>query len=188
MANLVSDEQLATLVARRDESATQHDAAQQAYGELYSRHARRLLAFLASRTPRSDLDDVSQEVWQRVWLNLPTQFHGGNFRAWLHQIARNHLIDRSRRKRPDALNEEIQYTDPNSPRPDDVLLDAERAAVLENCLQRLGDKMEAVVRARLTGDEYDDICTRYSINPGQIYKLFHQAKAQLTTCVERTLP
>lgn len=185
---LVSDEQLAALVARRDESAAHRASAEQAYGELYARHGRRLLAFLATRTPRSDLDDVGQEIWQRVWQNLPRQFHGGNFRAWLHQIARNYLIDRSRRRRTDELSEDVQYADPKSPQPDDVLLDTERTTILEDCLQRLGDKLEAVVRARLTGDEYDDICTRLAINPNQIYKLFHQAKSQLTTCVERALP
>ena len=88
----------------------------------------------------------------------------------------------------DQLSEEIQYSDPNAPSPEMRLLTEEREAVLQDCLQRLGDRMAALVKARLTGDDYDEICTRLDINPGQIYKLFHQAKTTLTTCVERTLP
>lgn len=184
---LVSDEELAAQVARRD-TDTHRDMGQTAYSELYSRHSRRLLAFLASRVGRSDLDDVSQEIWQRVWVRLPDQFHGGNFRAWLHQIARNLLIDRSRKRKTDTLDDDLPLTDPNAPSPDAAMLDTERTVVLNDCLQRLGDKLEALVRARLTGDEYDDICDRFSINPNQVYKLYHQAKSQLTTCVERSLP
>lgn len=183
----MSDEQLAAVVAKREESDANRLRAQDAYGALYERHGRRLMAFLATRVPRSDLDDVSQEVWQRVWLYLPKQFTGGNFRAWLHQIARNHLIDRSRRKRTDQLGEEVQYSDPKAEQPGERLLGEERERVLESCLERLGDKMEALVRARLTGDDYDDICTRLGIPTGQVYKLFHQAKSQLATCVERAL-
>ena len=41
--------------------------AQQAFDALYRKHARLLLAFLSSRVPRHDLDDVHQTVWGRVW-------------------------------------------------------------------------------------------------------------------------
>jgi RNA polymerase sigma factor (sigma-70 family) len=184
----VSDEQLAVVIAARDTSRAAWDEAQRAFSNLHENQSRKLLAFLASRVGRSDLDDVHQEVWQRVWQNLPTGFQGGNFRAWLHQIARNHLIDRSRRKRPDQWNEEIQHSDPRSQLPEDVLLEDERMTVLKSCLTRLGDKLEALVRARLAGDEYEDICVRLSIPSSQIYKLYHQAKSQLTACVERALP
>jgi RNA polymerase sigma factor (sigma-70 family) len=184
----VSDEQLAAVIAVRDRSRTAWDEAQQSFAQLHETHSRKLLAFLATRVSRSDLDDVHQEVWQRVWQSLPTGFQGGNFRAWLHQIARNHLIDRSRRKRPDQWNEEVQHSDPRSTTPDEVLLENERMTILKSCLSRLGDKLEALVRARLGGEDYDDICQRLNIPSSQVYKLYHQAKSQLTACVERALP
>ncbi len=184
----MSDEQLAALVAARDESARAGDEAKRAFAELFDRHARKLLAFLASRARRSDLDDVHQEIWQRVWQSLPTSFKGGSFRAWLHQIARNHLIDVSRRKKADQLGEEVQFSDPNSRPPDELMLEAERMQILQGCLQRLGEKLAGLVKARLNGDEYDAICEQLHIAPSQVYKLYHQAKSQLATCVERALP
>lgn len=184
----MSDEELAAVIAGRDESQLQWDEAQRAFGALHTNHSRKLLAFLATRVPRSDLDDVHQEVWQRVWQNLPTGFQGGNFRAWLHQIARNYLIDRSRRRRPDQWNEDSQFSDPRIQPPEEIVLENERTQILQSCLQRLGDKLEALVRARLGGEEYEEICSRLSIPSSQVYKLYHQAKSQLTACVERSLP
>ena len=56
-----------------------------------------LLAFVAQRVPSSDCDDLHQEVWQRVWASLPENYQSNNLRAWLHQIARNAIIDLSRK-------------------------------------------------------------------------------------------
>ena len=81
------DERLAAIVSDRDRSDRAMRAAQDAFGQLYQRHARRLLAFLAARVPRCDLNDLHQEVWLRARRHLPSGFHGGNVRAWLHQIA-----------------------------------------------------------------------------------------------------
>ena len=40
---------------------------------------------------------------------------------------------------------------------------------------------------RLGSDSYTDICGRLGLRPEQAHKLFHQAKAQLKTCVEGAL-
>src|SRR5438105_2887060 len=79
-----SDEQLAATLAQREQSGQALRAAQDAFRDLYQRHARKLLAFLAARVHRNDLEDVHQEVWERIWKHLPEGFHGGNFRAWLY--------------------------------------------------------------------------------------------------------
>ena len=98
-----SDTQLAAVVARRGDSEPARLAACDAFERLYRRYAPLLLAFLASRVRAGERDDLHQEVWQRVWHHLPDQFRGGNFRAWLHQIARHAIIDQGRKRRPEPL-------------------------------------------------------------------------------------
>src|SRR5262245_24161416 len=100
-----TDEQLTGLIVCRDSSDETWQVARNACEELYVRHARRLLAFLSARVHGSDLEDIHQGIWERVWERLPDGFHGGNFRAWLFQIARNYLIDHSRKRRPQPLDE-----------------------------------------------------------------------------------
>src|SRR5262249_13209219 len=89
----ISDEQLAKSIVRRDTSKGAMQEAHQAFTQLYERHAPKLLAFLAARAPRSDLEDFHQAIWARVWQHLPDSFKGDNFRAWLYKIAHNYLID-----------------------------------------------------------------------------------------------
>ena len=48
----------------------------------------------------ADADDLFQETWMRVIRN-PGSFRGGAFNAWLWRIARNLLIDRLRRRKPE---------------------------------------------------------------------------------------
>ena len=173
-----SDEELAAEIARRDASERAFRAARDAFEGLYRRHAPLLLAFLSSRVHASDRDDLHQEIWQRVWASLPAQFQGGNFRAWLHQIARNAIIDLGRKKRPAHLGDLRTLVDG---RPDHA-----RSLGLEFAGDARPSRPE-LVRARLGGDSYTDICGRLGLRPEQAHKLFHQAKAQLKTCVEGAL-
>src|SRR5262249_46401761 len=83
-----SDEQLAVCLTPPRKSSAARDA-EAAFQQLYQRHARPLLAFLAGRVRRDLLDDVHQTVWLRVWERTPERIEGGNFRAWLFQVARN---------------------------------------------------------------------------------------------------
>jgi RNA polymerase sigma-70 factor (ECF subfamily) len=181
-----SDADLAAVVAARsaDDPAAGR-AARAACDQLYRRHAGKLLAFLSARCPRADLDDVHQEVWVRVWRTAPAGWRGGNFRAWLFQIARTVVIDFARKRRPAELGE----ADPADDRPDAAaaLLAAERAAALERCLQKLDAESADLVRARLANESYGAICDRTGMKPERAYKLYLQAKASLQSCVERAL-
>ena len=181
----VNDEDLAMLIARRGESGAAIQKARQACEQLYLRHAPRLLAFLAGRVHRSDLEDLHQGVWQRVWQHLPDGFHGGNFRAWLYQIARNSVIDCARKKRLQPLGNEAMQLGARDSAAENVLADQERLAILQRCLGLLSAETAGLVKARLSGESYDEICRRLGWKMERAHKLFHQAKTQLQTCVER---
>ncbi len=183
----ITDEQLAEWSAERDSSAANRQRAVAAFEELYRRHAGKLLGFLAARVPRSDIEDMNQIVWKRVWEHLPSSFHGGNFRAWLHQIARNQIIDHSRRKPVATLGDADTDASAATLRPDDTLLEQERMDILQRCLERLEDELRTLVRARLSGDSYEDVCVQLNLKPERAHKLFHEAKGRLTTCVEHSL-
>jgi RNA polymerase sigma factor (sigma-70 family) len=182
----LTDEQLAAVIRERDLSADHSRAAQDACAELYRRHARPLLAFLSGRARRADLDDLHQVVWERVWRYLPESFVGGNFRAWLYQIARSRLIDESRKKRPDRLGDR-DLPDARTGNSGDELLEQEQLATLQHCLEQLAERAARLVRARLAGVDYETIGKELGLQPAQAHKLFHTAKGQLHECVRRSL-
>lgn len=65
--------------------------------QLVERHGRSLMAYLRAKSPEAA--DLYQETWLRAIRRIES-FKGGSFRAWLTVIARNCMIDQSRRRRP----------------------------------------------------------------------------------------
>jgi len=184
-STIETDEQLASAASRRKPGDR---SAEKAFLELYERHARALLAWLASRASPSDLDDLQQEIWQRVWSKLPDHFHGGNFRAWLFQIARNYLVDTVRRRRPEGSIDDPDAgptADPNAAEPWQELVDEERRAQLAECLEKLDKPKLRVVQGRLSGDSYETIAAASGMTCDQAYKAFFNAKKQLELCLQR---
>jgi hypothetical protein len=91
LANL-TDEQLADLIAHRNDSAQAMQRAHQAFEYLYQRYAPRLRAYLAPRIRFSnlDLDDLHQQVWVRIW---DSNYHGDDFSRRLFKLARKLVSD-----------------------------------------------------------------------------------------------
>jgi RNA polymerase sigma-70 factor (ECF subfamily) len=181
-----TDEHLADRVVHQKDSDEALRAAHEAFEQLYQRHASRLLAFLAVRLKRSDLDEVHQEVWLRVWERLPRSFHGGDFSAWLYQTTRHYLIDRSRKKRPVSLSEDADFADDQAS-PDEVLVEQERQAALARSLEQLEGRAAELVRSRLAGESYEEICPRLGLKPERAHKMFYQAKATLKAWIEQEM-
>lgn len=184
-----TDEDLTAACARRGDSPRSRQHAEVAFRTLYDRHARRLIAFLGGRVDRVLVEDIHQDVWARVWQATPSGFNGGNFRAWLFQIARNVVIDHQRKRKPEPLGDDANLVDHRQASALDEI-EAERRAVLAKCLERLdraNAKVAELVRCRVAGESYDAICARTGTPPDKAYRVFHQAKAQLQACVEKSL-
>ena len=179
-----SDDELAAIVAACSRNGSASEESRLAFTLLYRRYARLLRSFLASRVTPSELDDVEQTIWQRIWVHLPQQFSGGNFRAWMYQISRNFLIDQTRRKRSTPFPEGFDVEDVHVAPPDMTLMEHERIGALEACLKRLPEQMNNLVRARLSGDDYDAICERMDLPVPRAQKLFFQAKEALVSCLK----
>jgi RNA polymerase sigma-70 factor (ECF subfamily) len=173
----LSDADLARRAGRRDEAA---------FRCLYDRHAGPLLAFLRARIP-GEADDIHQDVWLRI-SNALEGFDGENFRAWAFQIARNILVDHWRRRTIKAVSLEGDGTVDSIDLPERLGDDpfAAHREALARCFGRLTPAEVQVVRARLEGVDNARIAEKAGVQVGRVYKLFHQAKAKLADCVERS--
>jgi RNA polymerase sigma-70 factor, ECF subfamily len=81
-----------------------------ALGELVEKYRRPLFGFILNMTgTQTDADEVFQEVWLRVITRF-SLYRPSSFAGWVMRIARNIIIDRSRRRKAvvslDATNEE----------------------------------------------------------------------------------
>ena len=69
---------------------------QQAFEELYRRHAKKLLTFLAGEVGRTWAEDLCQETFSRLLTSLHRYDPRGHFAAYLFRIARNLARDKQR--------------------------------------------------------------------------------------------
>ncbi|HVA97139.1 MAG TPA: RNA polymerase sigma factor [Candidatus Acidoferrales bacterium] len=79
-----------------------------AYGELYKQYYSRIYRYCRINLyNRPVADDVCQEVFIRAWKALPkfSLKDGGTFQAFLFRIARNLIIDLSRKKKEVSLEQ-----------------------------------------------------------------------------------
>lgn len=180
LANMAaSDEHLAALVTGGNATPCSLEGARMACTQLYIRHSPRLLAFLSRHVPSDERDDVHQAIWSRVWQKLPSLFYGGDFRAWLFAIARNCIIDQSR-KRVHCTSQDMQTVpDRWTPPAEEQLAEEERMAQLRRCLGGLDPQARQIVVARLTGKSYAEICSLTGLPALQAHKVFHRAKQQM---------
>lgn len=126
-----------------------------AFETLYSRHRGTLYRFLLrSLRKRADADELFQETWSRVIVARERYRPEARFTTWLLQIAHNLVIDRFRRERPQAGDEETaavmrSLDAPESERPDHVLSEFEQRRRLQLVLEEMPDEQRLAFLLRI---------------------------------------
>jgi len=131
------------------------DGDAEAFGELYEIYAPRIFRYLFARLDdRLDAEDLTEEVFLRVWGALPGYHQrGAPFGAFIFRVAHNALIDHYRRSRnsaPLSLEEsslEAPGSDPAGRLADDV----ERAS-LRRMLASLKEDYRSVLSLRFLAE------------------------------------
>lgn len=75
-------------------------------------YGKQLFAFIRSRVKTDeDAEDILQDVWQQ-FVSIPDSDVIESVSGWLYRVARNKIIDRSRKRKTDSLSD--QYEDEDS--------------------------------------------------------------------------
>jgi RNA polymerase sigma-70 factor (ECF subfamily) len=164
-----------------------------AWEELVRRHARRIFSlcyrFISNRP---DAEDLSQEVFLRIYRTLPSYRPAfGAFPTWLTSVTRNLLVDHYRRTRHDRATDSIEDTPhleekPSAARtPDRMAEHAELSAQLQQGLARLSpDLREAVILRDLHGLEYSEIQAVLQVADGTVKSRINRGRIELARVLE----
>lgn len=165
-----------------------------AFALLYDQMAAKLFGVLLRLLKdRDDAEDALQEVFLKIF-HRAGQFRAGEAapEAWLIAIARNHAIDRLRGRRQPAEPLDThegdglanQLPDP-APSPEANAMTAQDRRRLDDCLETLADdRAEAVRRAYLSGESYQDLAARFEVPLNTMRSWLRRALIKLRECLQ----
>ena len=149
-----------------------------AFEELYHVHLPRVHSLVRRMTGGRDTDEITQDIFVRVWQKLGSFRGDSAFGTWLHRLAVNVIIERfrtdaTRRQRlidGDAIFDTLSAP----PRPRDVSLDFEAA------LERLPDGARQIfVLHDVDGYKHSEIAELLGISAGTSKAQLHRARMML---------
>jgi RNA polymerase sigma-70 factor (ECF subfamily) len=146
-----------------------------AFEELYRLHLPRVHSLVRRMTAGRDADELTQDVFVRVWQKLGTFRGDSSFATWLHRLAVNVVIERFRadqaRRARIADGDGILDTVAARPQTRDIGIDFEAA------LERLPDgAREIFVLHDVEGYKHHEIGALLDISPGTSKAQLHRAR------------
>lgn len=122
-------------------------------------------------------EDVTQDIFVRLWKEMTTVGIPANARAWLYRVATNLVIDRShRRRRTLAFILPSTYATANIPSRDpDVERDVVRRQLVRRALDRLPEPMRQCLLLHHEGLAGKDIALVLGVKPSYVGTLVLRA-------------
>ena len=182
------DVRLMRLVASGDTSA---------FEEVIERH-QALVAGTAARMlgSNSDVEDIAQQVFIRVWKSARRYVPRAKFTTWLLKITRNLVFNELRRAKRRAQvplqsepgAEEIPLKDETNPAPDASLLDNELQRAIEEAIMQLPESQRmALVLRRYEQLSYEQIAEVLDLSVPAVKSVLFRARTELRTRLSKYL-
>jgi RNA polymerase sigma factor (sigma-70 family) len=138
--------------------------------DIIGRERKRLFGFIRRRVPdRSDAEDIMQDVFHEFVraCSLPEPIEQAG--AWLARVAQNRIIDRSRKRREEALPEDEFYLDHALPAADGgpeaaYVRNALLAAMSDALAELPANERDVFVAHELEGLSFNDLAARDGVN------------------------
>ena len=138
-----------------------------------------------------EAEDLSQEVFIKVFRSLGTFDRRANFQTWLYSVTRNLCIDhyRALRKEREAMNRDLDI-DVLAPashdrNPHQLLESQDQAALLRRALDRLPEALRtAVVLRDLQELSYEDIARTLDLPDGTVKSRISRGRAELARQIQ----
>jgi RNA polymerase sigma-70 factor (ECF subfamily) len=182
------DVRLMQLVGRGDTKA---------FEELVERH-QALVAGTVARMlgSNSDVEDIAQQVFIRVWKSARRYKPRAKFTTWLLKITRNLVFNELRRTKrraqvpldPAAGADESALKDESNPTPDASLLEAELQQAIEEAVMHLPDTQRmALVLRRYEQLSYEQIAEVLDLSVPAVKSVLFRARTELRSRLSRYL-
>jgi len=162
-----------------------------AFRELVELHQQRVIGTVARMIgDPNDAEDLSQQIFVRVWKSAPRWEPTAKFTTWLYTILRNLVFNECRRRARhkttslDAATDDEdhpqQFADGNVKPPDTTILDAEMQDAIERAIQELPEAQRmAVIMRRYQDVSYEEIGEVLDLTVPAVKSLLFRARTDL---------
>jgi RNA polymerase sigma-70 factor (ECF subfamily) len=153
------------------------DGDRTAFGQLYERFARMVHGILLARVPRSEVDDLVQDVFLQALRRLHTLRDSAAFGPWLAMITRNRANDFYRRSKEasEELSEDLAATES----------DRTEALAILSVIRSLPDAYRETMVLRLVeGMTGPEIAARTGLKAASVRVNLHRGMKQLREKLE----
>jgi RNA polymerase sigma-70 factor (ECF subfamily) len=138
-----------------------------------------------------EAEDLTQEIFLKVFRSLEKFNRGADFGTWLSSVARNYCIDRyraSKREKEVLVEDALAYdlAPASSGNPYRALEDQDRRSLVRRGLEQLPSKLrEAVILRDLQGLSYQEMATRLALPEGTVKSRINRGREELARLLLR---
>lgn len=172
---IVADDQaLVKLVLDGDDAAFEH---------LFNRYRDAIYRLFAQRlgSTNDDADDLLQETFIKVYLNIDRYDSGYTFGQWVYTIARNTFIDFTRRSRSDLpIDERFASPATTAPTPEESIINSQQRTQIERYMEELPEQYNTLFKLRFLDEySYDEIAEKLHLPMGTVKTQIHRARERM---------
>jgi RNA polymerase sigma-70 factor (ECF subfamily) len=133
---------------------------------------------------RTEAEDLTQEVFLKLWQNLHQFLRGTSFRAWAYRVARNLFVDAYRRSREQRkatwVDPEFLETLPGGDDPHTGTVRKQRLELARAALERLPEDLSQLILLRDFADwSYEELAVELELPLGTVKSRLNRARREL---------
>ena len=170
---VADDRRLVELVRAGDNTAFEY------LFDRYHEAIRRL--FMQRMGGARDVDDLLQETFVKVYVNLHRYNAAYTFGQWVYTIARNTFVDYVRRRQDDLpIDERFAAPASSAPTPEESVINGQQRRQLENYLERLSPRYRKLIEMRFFEEySYEEIAAKLDLPLGTVKTQIHRARERM---------
>ncbi|MEG2772126.1 MAG: sigma-70 family RNA polymerase sigma factor [Alistipes sp.] len=172
---IADDRDLVKLVLRGDDTA---------FTYLFNRYREAIYRLFVQRLGGggvNDVDDLLQETFIKVYINIHRYSAEYTFGQWVYTIARNTFIDFVR-KRQDDLSIDDHFSAPisSAPTPEERIINRQQQVQIEGYHERLTPRYRMLIIMRFFDEySYEEIAEKLTLPLGTVKTQIHRARERM---------
>ncbi|MEG1621969.1 MAG: RNA polymerase sigma factor [Alistipes sp.] len=170
---VADDRELVRLVLQGDDCAFEY---------LFNRYRDAISRLFVQRIGAvPEVDDLLQETFIKVYINIYRYSANYTFGQWVYTIARNTFVDFVRKRQDDMPLDEIFTSPPsNTPNPEERIINLQQRAQIDGYLSQLTPRYRRLIELRFFEEyTYEEIAGKLKIPLGTVKTQIHRARVRM---------